>query len=75
MQDFESSGKSGSQYCRIKDIKYTTFCYWRQLLGKSRAMVAKSHFVPVVASLKEPSAPAPELFFKVGGFEVLVRRA
>ncbi|HLG20196.1 MAG TPA: hypothetical protein VI895_10345 [Bdellovibrionota bacterium] len=70
---WEASGKSALAYCRELNLKYSTFGYWRRQLRPvetGKAMAKASHFVPIpVISNPVP----PELFFRVGGYEVLIR--
>lgn len=70
---WEASGQSGIAYCREQNLKYSTFGYWKIRLRPvetGKEIAKASRFVPISVI---PDPVSPELFFRVGGFEVLIR--
>lgn len=69
---WEGSQQSALAYCRERNLKVSTFGYWKRRLrpvelGKA---IEKGGFRPI--SVIPDPVPA-ELFFRAGGFEVLIR--
>lgn len=79
----KSSGLAIKTYCRENHINYPQYQYWSDVLSQAKPVIpagqvekAKPGFIPIAIA---PNAQGgvvdlPELFLRVGGFEVLIRR-
>lgn len=49
LDEQEASGQSGASWCRQKNIRYSTFLYWRRRLkNKSQVQECKPSFIELV---------------------------
>lgn len=82
----KGSGLSIKTYCRNNGLSYPQYKYWSDVIRQAQVsstaeanpMVVvheKPDFIPVtIPAVTKPASELPELFLRVGGFEVLVRR-